>query len=476
MCGILGVWRTSDAAEELVNGLTTLQHRGQDAAGVVTFDGAFHVKKGHGLVAQVFESKHLERLRGNCGLGHVRYATMGSTDILDAQPIYVNYPYGLAMVHNGNVVNFAEVRDALLSEHHRLVDTSNDVALLLYTFAAHLEQRNLEQLSVDDIFSCVEATQQRVRGAYSAIVVIANKGLLAFTDRHGFRPLTLGVKDSPSGRDFAFASESTFFDYRGYTRSFDLEPGEAVFIDLDGDVHRHQGPRERGAFCVFEYIYFAREDSVIHDRIVADERVRMGAALADAVREAGVQLDAIIDVPASSYFFASALAEQLGVPYRRGLAKNAHVGRSFITATQTQREKVVHQKLNPIRSVVEGRRIAVVDDSIVRGTTSRRLVSLLRGAGAREVTFISAAPPIRFPCVYGIDMSTERELVAAGRSNDDVREQIGADAVIYQPVERLRELYADLPCCYACFNGDYPTGNDPKLLAQIAAEKSASDR
>ena len=476
MCGILGVWNCDNAAGELVYGLTALQHRGQDAAGVVTFDGSFHIKKGHGLVERVFQDKHLRRLRGSSGLGHVRYATMGSTDVLDAQPIYVNYPYGLAMVHNGNVVNFAEVRETLRHEHHRLVDTSNDVALILYTLAAHLESMDLRTLSVDELFSCVEKTQTEVCGAYSAITVIANKGLLAFTDPHGFRPLTLGSKETDGGTCYALASESTFFDYMGYEILGDLSPGEALFIDAQGTIHRHQGPRERSAFCVFEYIYFAREDSLLRNRLVADERVRMGHALANAVQSAGLQPDTIIDVPASSYFFASALAEALDVPYRRGLAKNPHVGRSFITPTQTQRERVVHQKLNPIRSVIRDRKVAVVDDSIVRGTTSRRLVDMLRAAGAKEVYFISAAPPVRFPCVYGIDMSTHEELVASERSVEQIRRIIGADALVYQPVETLESLYADLGCCTACFSGTYPTGDHPDLLARIAQEKADSDR
>jgi len=476
MCGILGIWNCRDAATELVYGLTTLQHRGQDAAGVVTFDGSFHLKKGHGLVSQVFEEKHLQRLRGACGLGHVRYATMGSTDALDAQPIYVNYPYGLAMVHNGNVVNFAELRERLLHEHHRIVDTSNDVALILYTLAAHLEKTDLRAMSIDVLFSCVEATQCEVGGAYSAIAIIANRGLLAFIDPHGFRPLTLGSKTTADGTTYALASESTFFDYLGYETLGDLAPGEALFIDREGKIYRHQGPRMQSAFCVFEYIYFAREDSILRGRLVADERVRMGRALGEAVQAAGLRPDTVIDVPASGYFFASALAEALGIPYRRGLAKNPHVGRSFITATQVQRERVVHQKLNPIAPVVRGRKVAVVDDSIVRGTTSKRLVELLRTAGAKEVYFISAAPPIRYPCVYGIDMSTHEELIASARSVDEVMKFIGADALVYQPLEVLRSLYADFGCCTACFSGEYPTGDHPDVLTRIAQEKASSDR
>jgi len=473
MCGILGLWSHDDVAERLIYGMATLQHRGQDAAGAVTFDGMFHVKKGEGLVSQVFAEKHLERLRGSAGLGHVRYATMGTTDEIDAQPQYVNYPYGLAMVHNGNVVNFSAVRDTLYTRYHRLVDTSNDVALLLYTFAAHLEQRDLADLSTDDLFECVRATQADVEGAYSVISIIANRGMLAFTDPHGIRPLSIAARGDG---DVAIASESSSFDYLGYRMRGDLAPGEAVFVDADMTLHRDQGLRRERAFCVFEYIYFAREDSIVQGRLVADERVRMGQALARAVRDAGVTPDVVIDVPASGYFFASALAEALGVPYRRGLAKNAHVGRSFITATQKRRERLVRQKLNPIRNVVSGKRVAVVDDSIVRGTTSRHLVALLREAGAREVIMVSAAPPIRFPCIYGIDMSPHEELVAAHCDLERVRASLGADALVYQSLDALQELYRDLPCCYACFDGRYPTGHTRETLSELAREKDRSQR
>ena len=473
MCGILGLWSREDVAERLIYGMATLQHRGQDAAGAVTFDGMFHVKKCQGLVSQVFGEKHLDRLQGTSGLGHIRYATMGTIDEVDAQPQYLNYPYGLAMVHNGNVVNFRSVRDSLQAKHHRLVDTSNDVALVLYTFAAHLEKRNLANLSMDDLFECVRATQADVAGAYSVIAIIANHGMLAFTDPHGIRPLSIAVREDG---DVAIASESSSFDYLGYELCGDLGPGEAVFIDCDMRIHRHQGIQKERAFCVFEYIYFAREDSTLHQRTVADERVRMGHALADAVRKAGLAPDVVIDVPASGYFFASALAEELGVPYRRGLAKNPHTGRSFITPTQTRRERLVRQKLNPIRSVVSGRRVAVVDDSIVRGTTSRHLVSLLRAAGAREVYVVSAAPPIRFPCIYGIDMSTSEELVAAHCDAEQIRVALGADALVYQPLESLRALYPEFPCCYACFDGRYPTGHAAEAISDIAREKQRSQR
>ncbi len=476
MCGILGIWGRDQVAAELMLGLATLQHRGQDAAGAITFDGSFHVKIGRGLVSEVFADKHQERLRGPWGLGHVRYATMGSTDVEDAQPVHVSYPYGLAMVHNGNVTNFDEVRESLYAEHHRLVSTSNDAALILYTFAAELEKCDLRSLSILDLFGCVEATQRAIAGAYSAVCLIAGRGLLAFADPHGIRPLVLGRRETEAGPEYAFASETTCLDFLGFEAVEEVGPGCAIFIDGQGEIHRHQGVRGRSAFCVFEFIYFAREDSVLRGRVVAEERERMGRALASPVAAAGTPPDVIIDVPASGYFFAVGLASACDAPFRRGLAKNHHIGRSFIQPTDEERRRSVRLKLNPIRGVVDGLRVAVVDDSIVRGVTSRRLVSLLRAAGAREVVMVSAAPPVRYPCPYGIDMSTRDEIIAARQSPDAVRRLIGADGLVYQPLESLQALYRDVGCCDACFSGEYPTGLDAEALTRIEREKDRSGR
>ena len=478
MCGILGIYGQDDVSRELVAGLTALQHRGQDAAGVVTFDSTFHMRKGLGLVSYVFRREEsLQGLAAPSGLGHVRYATIGSNDVLDAQPFAVSYPFGLAMVHNGNVINFKELRKTLYEEHHRLLDTSNDVALILYTFASQLETKNLKHLTVDDIFDTVAATQQQVQGAYSAVAIIANHGFLAFTDPYGIRPIVMGRKFTDRGIEYAFASETACFDYLGYETMKNLEPGEAVFIDQNRKVHSRICARaEKPAFCVFEYIYFGREDSIFHNRLVASERVRIGRQLGRKFAKSGLQPDIVIDVPSSAYFFASGLAEELQIPYRRGLAKNNHVGRSFITPTQTQRELLVRQKLNPIKDVVRDKKVAVVDDSIVRGTTSKHLVRLLRKAGAREVYVVSAAPPITSPCVYGIDMSIKREIIAAHYTREQIARYIEADAVVYQDLEDLQALYHDLPCCYACFSGNYPTGVSREALACIEEEKKCSNR
>ncbi|MFA5436293.1 MAG: amidophosphoribosyltransferase [Candidatus Neomarinimicrobiota bacterium] len=477
MCGILGICGFEDVSHELVSGLVAIQHRGQDSAGVLTYnDGRFHLHKGSGHVSQVFKKFDISKLCGNVGLAHVRYATIGSTEAMDAQPFAVNYPFGIAMVHNGNVINFVRLREVLNNQYHRMIETDNDVELLLYTFATYLQEKNLEQVGVEDLFETVEFVQEHVRGAYSCLTYIKGMGFLAFTDPYGIRPLIMGKRETEKGTQYIFTSETVVFDYLGYEYVRDLEAGEAVFIDSDNQVHSRILKHQKPAFCVFEYIYFAREDSVFKGCLVATERVRMGKALKERVEAAGVKPDIIIDVPNSAYFFASGLAEKMQVPYRRALAKNPFVGRSFITPSDELRKRVVRQKLNPIRDIVNGRRIAVVDDSIVRGTTSRHIVNLLKEYGATEVYFISASPAVKFPCIYGIDMSVKKELIAAGNSPEQVAEKLNCEKVIYQSVEGLRELYKDLPICDACFSGEYPTGITQEILDQIEDEKMKSDR
>ncbi len=476
MCGIIGISGYENIAPEIMNGLTTLQHRGQDSAGVVTFNGNFHMKKGNGLVSNVFKGYDIEKINGYCGLGHVRYATFGSTDEVDAQPIVLNYPFGLAMVHNGNVVNFNQLKKRLYEENHRLLETSNDVALILYTFAAELEKKDLKHLTVDDIFDTVEVVQKSVKGAYSAMTIIANRGFLAFSDPHGIRPLVMGRKFTDQGVVYAFTSESTTFDYLGYELIRDIEPGEMIFIDSNKRVHTRIGVKKKQAFCVFEYIYFAREDTIMHNRLVASERVRLGVPLAKTFEKYGLNPEIVIDVPSSAYFFASSMAEELNVPYRRGFAKNPHMGRSFITPTQEQREIMVKQKLNPIRDIVKGKKVAVVDDSVVRGTTSKRIVKLLRDAGATEVYFVSASPPIKSPCIYGIDMSVKKEILASHYDVEEIGKFIGADKMIYQSLEDLKDMYKDLPICHACFSGEYPTTVSKAMLDEIEKEKLSSNR
>ncbi|MBI4818694.1 MAG: amidophosphoribosyltransferase [Deltaproteobacteria bacterium] len=474
MCGIIGIFGHENVTPELVFGLTALQHRGQDAAGIVTFDKAFRTKKGLGLVSDVIDDEDVVRMAAPAGIGHVRYSTVGKNEVLDAQPVAISYPLGIAMAHNGNVTNYDALKEHLYKEHHRLIETSCDLELILYTFASELQQKDLRALGVSDIFDAVTATQTWVQGAYSAIAHIAHHGFLAFADPYGLRPLVLGKRDTSRGPEYIFASETTCLDHLGFAFVRDLEAGEAIYIDESRQVHSRICHRHSPAFCVFEYIYFAREDSTIHGRLVADERIQMGRALAQSVREQGLKPDIVIDVPSSAYFFAAGLAEELGVPYRRGFSKNRHIGRSFISPTQSLRERMVRAKLNPIRQVIQGKKVAVVDDSIVRGTTSRHLVRLLRDAGAAEVYFVSASPPVLSPCVYGIDMSIRREMIAANSTVEEIRQQLGADALVYQKLEDLKRLAGRQGRCHACFSGEYPTGVTKEHLEAIEAERQGA--
>jgi amidophosphoribosyltransferase len=477
MCGIVGFYGPDDVVQDIVIGLTALQHRGQDAAGIATFDDNFHLHKGNGLINDVFKPKQLKKLKGNIGIGHARYTTQGSNDTELAQPFTTSYPFGLSMVHNGNVINFRQVAKLMHEKYHVLPKTSNDLELIMYTFASELRLKNLDALSVVDIFDAVETTQELVKGAYATITIIAGHGLLAFNDPLGIRPLVMGRRETPRGPVYAFASESTCFDYLGFDFIKNVGPGQAVFIDSDFKVHYKNPYQQPKNFCVFEHIYFAREDSTIHGRLVARERVRLGKILARKVIESGIQPDMVIDVPSSGYFAASGLAEAIGVPYRRALVKNNHMGRSFIVSSQAGREDVVKKKLNPIREFVEGKKVAVVDDSIVRGTTSRRIVRILREAGAKEVYFISSAPPIVSPCIYGIDMAMSTELIAANYTEEEICRYIEADKVIYQSLDDLKELFSEEKghggSCFACFTGNYPTGDVTKYLRHIQEERQS---
>jgi amidophosphoribosyltransferase len=477
MCGIVGFYGPDDVVQDMIIGLTALQHRGQDAAGIATFDDSFHLHKGRGLVNDVFKPKHVKKLTGNLGIGHVRYTTQGANETELAQPFTTSYPFGLAMVHNGNVINFRDVAKRLHEQYHVLPKTTNDLELIMYTFASELRVKDLDRLSVVDIFDAVETTQELVKGAYATITMIAGHGLLAFNDPLGIRPLVLGRRHTEQGPVYAFVSESTCFDYLDFEFVQNVGPGQAVFIDKNFQVHYKNAYELPKHFCVFEQIYFAREDSIIHGRLVARERVRLGKRLARKVVDAGLKPDMVIDVPSSGYFAASGLAEAIGVPYRRALVKNNHMGRSFIVSTQKGREDVVKKKLNPIREFVEGKKIAVVDDSIVRGTTSRRIVRLLREAGATEVYFISSAPPIVSPCIYGIDMAMSTELIAANYTEEEICRYIEADKVIYQDLEDLEELFSEEKghggSCFACFSGKYPTGDVSRYLRHIQEERAS---
>lgn len=477
MCGIIGIIGQQQVASELYFGMNMLQHRGQDAAGMLTFSNRFHSRKGKGLVTQVFDENSLKSFEGSLGVGHVRYATQGTTDWNEAQPFYINYPLGIGMVHNGNVVNFGKLKRRCREENLNVVETSNDLELLLYTFASFLMRDSQSQrITADAVFTAVEETVKLAEGAFATLAIIAGQGLLAFQDPAAIRPLLLGRRKGTTDFSYAFASESSALEVLGYDVIRELGPAEAVFINLDGEVFEKmltKKPKER-RFCVFEYIYFAREDSHFLGYGVSTMRKEMGRVLAEQFREKGLKPDVVIDVPSSAWFSASALAQELGVPYEKGFVKNKYVGRSFIMSSQMQRDAAVRLKLNPVTEAIAGKKVAVVDDSLVRGTTSQRIVSLLRKCGAKEIYFVSAAPPIKYPCVYGIDISNKQELLAARLSAEEIRDYIGADEMIYQTMDSMKKVFKKLSLCTACFSGEYPTTLTDNDFAELAAERITS--
>ncbi len=491
MCGILGVVAQTPANQILYDGLLVLQHRGQDAAGIATIDGnTFHIHKGNGLVRDVFRTRNMRGLMGNAGIAHVRYPTAGSAiDHNEAQPFYVNSPFGLVLGHNGNLTNTEQLQQELFLEDRRHVNTHSDSEVLLNVLAHELQDKAKKyRLDVNTIFGAVSGVHRRCQGAYAVVAMIAGYGLLAFRDAYGIRPLVLGVNQTEKGTEYLVASESVALDTLGFKFLRDIAPGEAVFIDFDGKFHSQQCAENPTLNpCIFEYVYLARPDSVIDGISVYETRLYMGERLADKITRLWKQhdIDVVIPIPDSSRPSALQLANRLGIPFREGFVKNRYIGRTFIMPGQAMRKKSVRQKLNAIGVEFKGKNVLLVDDSIVRGTTSREIVQMARDAGARKVYFASAAPPVRFPNVYGIDMPSRRELIATGRSDEEICREIGADKLIYQDLEDLKAAVRQVNPAIrffeaSCFDGDYITGDITlKYLDEIEAAresgKSAKD-
>lgn len=437
MCGIVGLYAQNAVNQDIYDALTVLQHRGQDAAGIVTEeDGKFYLRKSNGLVRDVFHTRHMQNLRGNLGIGHVRYPTAGSSSCAEAQPLYVNSPYGIVLAHNGNLTNQAKLAAELFETDHRHLNTSSDSEVLLNILANELQIRNKVTLDKKDIFSAIEDLHARCSGAYAVLAAISGHGMIAFRDPHGIRPLVMGERVASNGKkEYMFSSESVALDCLGFDNVVDLKPGEIIYIDEEGTKAHHISKEAKEATpCIFEYIYFARPDSIMDGSSVYKARVRMGEYLANKIKREWPDhdIDVIIPVPESSRPSAMELAVQLGVKFREGFIKNRYIGRTFIMPGQEERKKSVKQKLNPIELEFQGKNVLLVDDSIVRGTTSHQIVEMARNAGAKKVYFASAAPPIRYPNVYGIDMPVKSELVAHGKNQEQIREEIGADKLIYQ--------------------------------------------
>jgi len=470
MCGIIGVVATTPVNQLLYDGLQVLQHRGQDAAGIATADGGrFHMHKGPGLVRDVFRTRNMLNLVGNWGIGHCRYPTAGSAyNAAEAQPFYVNSPFGLTLAHNGNLTNTAQLKQDIFLQDLRHINTNSDSEVLLNVLAHELQAASTKyQVDAETIFKAVAGVHRRVRGAYAVVAMIAGYGLLAFRDPYGIRPLIIGKNETEAGCEYLVASESVAIDTLGFKILRDVAPGEAVLIDTQGNfVSRQCAERTLHAPCAFEFVYLARPDSLIDGISVYETRLKLGEFLAEKIRHTlpHLEIDTVMPIPDSSRPSAMELAKRLNLPYREGFVKNRYIGRTFIMPGQATRRKSVRQKLNAIAQEFKGKNVLLVDDSIVRGTTSQEIVQMAREAGARNVYFASAAPPVRYANVYGIDMPSRSELIANGRSDDEIRREIGADALVYQDLDGLKAaLHAVNPSitCFetSCFDGHYITGD-----------------
>jgi amidophosphoribosyltransferase len=470
MCGILGVVARSPANQLLYDGLLLLQHRGQDAAGIVTSErNSFHMHKAPGMVRDVFRTRNMRSLPGNMGIAHCRYPTAGSAfSSAEAQPFYVNSPFGIVLGHNGNLTNAQQLKEEMFRTDLRHINTGSDSEVLVNVLAHELEKASVKlRLEPQTIFTAVAHVHRRLRGAYAVVAMIAGYGVLAFRDPYGIRPAVIGYNETPHGTEYMVASESVAVDANGFRVLRDVLPGEAVFIDEDGNFYSEQcAPKSSLNPCIFEYVCLARPDSLIDGASVYETRLNMGEKLAHKIRREyrHLQVDVVIPIPDSSRPSALQLAAGLGVPYREGFVKNRYIGRTFIMPGQAVRARSVRQKLNPMSMEFAGKNVLLVDDSIVRGTTSREIVQMARDSGARKVFFASAAPPVRFPNVYGIDMPTRAELIAAHRSEEEVAREIGADALVYQDLDDLKDAVRRANPRLtsfetSCFDGIYITGD-----------------
>ncbi|ELJ8555289.1 amidophosphoribosyltransferase [Vibrio cholerae] len=481
MCGIVGIVGTTPVNQLIYDALTVLQHRGQDAAGICTIESnRFRLRKANGLVRDVFEAKHMQRLQGNVGIGHVRYPTAGSSSASEAQPFYVNSPFGITLAHNGNLTNANQVRQKLFEKDRRHVNTTSDSEVLLNVLAHEIDTVK-GNVTADDVFRAISNVHRTIRGAYAVAAMIIGHGMIAFRDPHGIRPLCLGKREVNGQLEYMVASESVALDAVGFDFVRDVAPGEAIYATFDGELYTKQCADNPALNpCIFEFVYFARPDSFIDKISVYSARVEMGKRLGERIKNdySDLDIDVVIPIPETSCDIALQIAQAIDKPYRQGFVKNRYVGRTFIMPGQQQRKKSVRRKLNAIRSEFKDKNVLLVDDSIVRGTTSEQIIEMARDSGAKKVYIVSAAPEIRFPNVYGIDMPSANELIAHGRDNDAICKQIGADALIFQTLEDLVEAVRcgnpDIVKFEASvFNGEYVTGDiDQQYLDFLESMRS----
>ena len=482
MCGIVGVVGRSSVGLELYEGLSMMQHRGQDAAGIVTCAGdRLTLRKANGLVRDVFGQSHISALEGSMGIGHVRYPTAGTSSTAEAQPMYVNSPFGICMAHNGNLINADDLNEELFRSDRRHINTSSDSEVLLNVFAHELQAVAGLRLKPEDVFNAVERVHARAIGAYSALALIAGYGMVGFRDPNAIRPLIVGYRENADGPDYIMASESVVLDVLGYKEMASIKPGEAVYIEMSGRVHRKQcSSSPRYAPCIFEFVYLARPDSMIDGISVYKARLKMGEKLADKILRLHPDhdIDVVIPIPDTSTTAALPMAHRLNVKYRQGLIKNRYVGRTFIMPGQAERKRSVRRKLNTVELEFRDKNVLLVDDSIVRGTTSKQIVQMARDAGAKKVYLASAAPPVRYPNVYGIDMPAPSEFVAHKLSEEEVADYIGVDWLVYQDLDDLKECALGINPeieMFDCsvFDGQYVTGGvDDAYLERIESVRS----
>ncbi|MFK7955131.1 MAG: amidophosphoribosyltransferase [Lysobacterales bacterium] len=483
MCGLIGLVGHEDIAPTLFEGLTVLQHRGQDAAGIATCDGNKMFRhKGNGLANDVFSNADMSRLRGTCGIGHVRYPTAGGDASEESQPLYVNSPFGIALGHNGNLTNAQSLKRELFEADRRHINTDSDSEVLLNVLAHELRPEVALSLSPENLFAAVKGLHRRCRGGYAFLALIPGYGLLGVRDPWGIRPLVFGKRETELGTEYAMASESVALDVLGFEMLGDVQPGEALFISAEGECSRQQCADEVHCTpCIFELVYFARPDSMMDDISVYKARLRMGERLAKKIltQMPDHDIDVVIPVPDTSRTAAIPLAHQLGVKYREGFIKNRYIGRTFIMPGQQQRARSVRRKLNVVDLEFRGKTVLIIDDSIVRGTTSKQIIQMARDAGAKKVYFASAAPPVRFPNVYGIDMPAAEELIAHGRSEEEIEKELGADWLIYQSLDDLVSACSEgnpriVRFDTSCFSNEYVTGVSDEYFRQIEVERSDS--
>jgi len=474
MCGIIGFCNEEEnVSKKIFKSLKLLQHRGSDSCGISTFNNRFYTHKKSGKVRDIFNDKILNKLKGSSGIGHVRYATQGENNDEEAQPFFISYPFGISMVHNGNITNRKEIQKKLENQFFSIKKT-NDVELILFTFANELKKINLSDINENDIFNALKITQNTLKGAYSVISLIGNKGMLAFKDKLGIRPLIFGKKKYKNNKvSYGFASESIALTSLGYKIIKELSAGEAIFIDNNGKIHSKtlQKEEKKEKICIFEYIYFAKPQSVINKLSVAKEREKYGELIADSLRKHNIKADFITEIPETAYFSAISLSNSLNIPYKKVIIKNNNIGRSFIQPSKKERESLLQEKFTVIEEFIKGKTIIIVDDSIVRGTTAKHIVKLMNIAKAKKIYLVSTSPMIKYPCVYGIDMSISSELIANNRSKQEIKEILGISELFYLDLNELKNFYKEYNFCDACFSGNYPTNISYKEIKKIEIER-----